>query len=49
VHVLLGPGATVPHVTPAPAPATKVSSPPSSGPQGGTVKAGKKYGIPCVN
>ncbi len=49
VHVLLGAGATVPHVTPAASPATQVSAPPSSGPQGGTIKAGKKYGVPCVD
>jgi len=49
VHVLLGAGATVPRVTPAASPATQVSAPPSSGPQGGTVKAGKKDGIPCVD
>ena len=49
VHVLLGAGATVPRVTPAASPGTQVSAPPSSGPQGGTVKAGKKFGIPCVD
>ncbi len=49
VHVLLGAGATVPRVTPAASPGTQVSAPPASGPQGGTVKAGKKYGIPCVD
>ena len=52
VHVLLGTGATVPHVSQsggAARPATAVSAPPSSGPQGGTVRAGKKFGIPCVD
>lgn len=52
VHVLLGTGAKVPQVTPASRttnPAAQVSAPPSSGPQGGAVKAGKKFGIPCVD
>jgi LCP family protein required for cell wall assembly len=49
VHVLLGTGATVPRVPTSASPSAKASSPPSSGPQGGPVRAGKKYGIPCVD
>ena len=50
VTVLLGAGATVPSVTPAPtsSPDAAGSVIPDTGPQGGAVRPGK-YGIPCVN
>jgi LCP family protein required for cell wall assembly len=47
VEVLLGSGATVPHIT-APAPAPSAAGViPTTGPQGGAVRA--RNGIPCVN
>ncbi|HEX9031692.1 MAG TPA: LCP family protein [Streptosporangiaceae bacterium] len=48
VEVLLGAGATVPNVSPAPSTSPSPSGVPSSGPQGGAVLTGK-HGIPCVN
>ncbi len=46
VEVLLGAGATVPHIS-APATPPSAAAPPTTGPQGGAVRA--TNGIPCVN
>jgi LCP family protein required for cell wall assembly len=47
VKILLGTGATVPHLGPDGSPSPVAI--PTKGPQGGVVLPGKKYGIPCVN
>ena len=46
VEVLLGAGAAVPHVS-APATSPSAAAPPTTGPEGGAVRA--TNGIPCVN
>jgi hypothetical protein len=48
VEVLLGTGATVPSVSAASGQNSPAAAP-TTGPQGGVVKPGKKFGIPCVN
>jgi LCP family protein required for cell wall assembly len=49
VRILLGTGATVPHLSPAGSPSPTPTPLPSNGPQGGAVTAIGRRGIPCVN
>ncbi len=49
VSVLLGTGASVPAVTPAPTRSATPAAIPTSGAQGGAVTGGGRRGIPCVN